>query len=93
MPTSATQKSIDAHMKRKVKMIEIGNKRHTCGPVLKHIKEEYKKKIKEGKCGKKCIEEIKGNIKNFKDNCGDKAVKKFEKEIGIKLEDNIVLKF
>ena len=93
MPTAATQKSIDKHWKRKAKMIEIENKRHTCGPVLKHIKKELKKKIKEGKCGTDCQDEIKLDTENIKKNCGDDAAKKFEKDIGIKLEDNIVLKF
>ena len=93
MPTAATQKSIDAHMKRKVKMIEIANKKYTCGENYNYIKERTKKKIKEGKCGVGCQEEIIGEIENIKKNCGDKKAKKFKKEIGIKLKDNIVLKF
>ena len=95
MPTEKTQSIIDKHMERKAKMIEIENKRHTCGPVLKNIKKRLKKQIEEGKCGKDCQDEIKGDIKNIKDNCGDKAAKKFEKEIGMKpkFEDNIKLKF
>ena len=89
----STQKSIDNHWKRKAKWIEIENKRYYCQENLKAIVKDLKARIKSGKCGIHCQDEIKLDVKGVKKNCGDKAAKKFEKDIGIKLEDNIVLKF
>ena len=89
----SAQKSIDKHWERKAKWIEIENKRHYCKGNLKAIVKDLKTRIKSGKCGKDCQDEIKLDVKGVKKNCGDKAAKKFEKDIGIKLEDNMVLKF
>ena len=93
MPNEATQKGIDKQWERKAKWIEIENKRHYCKGNLKAIVKDLKKKIKEGKCGTDCQEEIKSDTALVKKNCGKKAAKKFEKDLGIKLKDNIVLKF
>ena len=93
MPTEAPQRSIDKHWERKAKMIAIANKKYTCGENYKYIVKELQGRIQSGKCDGDCIEEIKGYIEDVKKNCGPKKAKKFEKDIGIKLEDNMVLKF
>ena len=102
MPTKRTQDIIDAHKKRaqrmidlEIKRVERANKKYTCTKSVPHIKKELKKKIKSGKCGGDCIEEIKNDIKLVEENCGPEAAKKFEKDIGMepKFEDNIKLKF